>query len=278
LKDIEFQEGEFTVRTLREEELKSSYRFKHKVFAEQLKWAPVSPDGEDMDLYDLWGKTVGVLGYDGTLLEMARLLPASGQFMLEKDFSALLPPEYRIRKTSDTAEITRLAVDPDIRDAKLSTTIMLSVLKGIYQWAVENELRYYYLEVEHRFLRVLRMLGFPCEPIGPVVQLPPAGASAVAALYDMVKFDEGNGQKRPDFLRWISTIQMADGRVISGRTSAFSNVGQVDSADPGFAEVVNAQMPETAVPAQGRRVVGGASVLHHVGQAVLNGSGDGLGS
>ncbi|MBH0199667.1 MAG: GNAT family N-acetyltransferase [Nitrospira sp.] len=247
LKDVEFREGEFTVRTLREEELKSSYRFRHKVFAEQLKWVPASPDGEEMDLYDLWGKTVGVLGYDGTLLGMARLLPASGQFMLEKDFGALLPPEYRIRKTSDTAEITRLAVAPDIRDAKLSTTIMLAVLKGIYQWAVENEIRYYYLEVEHRFLRALRILGFPCEPIGPVVKLPPAGASAVAALYDMVKFDKGNGRKRPEFVQWISTIQMGDGRVISGRTSAFSNVGQVDPVHPGFAAVGDAQMPPTAV-------------------------------
>ena len=249
LKDIEFREGEFTVRTLREEELRSSYRFRHKVFAEQLKWVPASPDGEEVDLYDLWGKTVGVLGYDGTLLGMARLLPASGQFMLEKDFGALLPPGYRIRKSSDTAEITRLAVDPDICDAKLSTTVMLSVLKGIYQWAVENELRYYYLEVEHRFLRALRMLGFPCEPIGPVVQLPPAGASAVAALYDMVKFDEGNGLKRPDFLRWISTIQTVDGKVVSGRTSVFSNVGQLDPVAHGFAAVGDAKMPPTAVPA-----------------------------
>jgi N-acyl-L-homoserine lactone synthetase len=247
LKDVEFREGEFTVRTLREEELKSSYRFRHKVFADQLKWVPASPDGEEMDLYDLWGKTVGVIGYDGTLLGMARLLPASGQFMLEKDFGALLPQEYRIRKAPDTAEITRLAVDPDIRDGKLSTTIMLAVLKGIYQWAVENEIRYYYLEVEHRFLRALRILGFPCEPIGPVVKLPPAGASAVAALYDMVGFDEGNRQKRPDFLRWISTIKTLDGRTVSGRTSVFSGVGLRDPVALGSESRGQEQMAQRPV-------------------------------
>jgi acyl homoserine lactone synthase len=164
---------------------------------------------------------------------MARLLPSSGMFMLEKDFGALLPDGYRIRKAPDTAEITRLAVDPDIRDAKLSTRVMLSVLKGIYQWAVENEIRYYYLEVEHRFLRALRILGFPCEAIGPVVKLPPAGASAVAALYDMVRFDEGNMQKRPDFLRWISTIETIDGRIIPGRTSVFTSAGRLDPVSPG---------------------------------------------
>jgi acyl homoserine lactone synthase len=149
--------------------------------------------------------------------------------MLEKDFMALLPSEHTIRKAPDTAEITRLAVDPDIRDAKLSTRTMLAVLKGVYQWAVENEIRYYYLEVEHRFLRALRMLGFPCEPIGPVVKLPPAGASAVAALYDMEHFDERNAKQRPEFLQWISTITTVDGAVISGRNANFSAVDRLDS-------------------------------------------------
>jgi hypothetical protein len=108
---------------------------------------------------------------------------------------------------------------------------MLAVLKGVYQWAVENEIRYYYLEVEHRFLRALRMLGFPCEPIGPVVKLPPAGASAVAALYDMEHFDERNAKQRPEFLQWISTITTVDGIVISGRNANFSAVNRLDSMD-----------------------------------------------
>jgi len=175
-----------------------------------------------MDMYDLWGVTIGVLDHDGTLLGMARLLPSSGKFMLENEFGALLPGDYTIRKEQDTAEITRLAVNPDIQDAKLSTQVMLGTLKGIYQWAVENEIRYYYLEVEHRFLRALRMLGFPCEPIGPVVKLPPAGAGAVAALYDMARFDNENMEKRPGFLEWISTIKTTTGQTITGRTLSVS--------------------------------------------------------
>ncbi|MBH0182101.1 MAG: GNAT family N-acetyltransferase [Nitrospira sp.] len=231
VKHIEFQEGELLVATLHGAQLKQSYRFRHKVFAEALHWVPVSPDREEIDIYDLWGSTVGAFHSDGTLLGMARLLPSSGQFMLEKDFMALLPSAYAIRKAPDTAEITRLAVDPDIRDAKLSTQTMLAVLKGVYQWAVANEIRYYYLEVEHRFLRALRMLGFPCEPIGPVVKLPPAGASAVAALYDMEQFDERNATQRPDFLQWISTITTVDGAVLSGRNATFNAVNRLDSVE-----------------------------------------------
>jgi acyl homoserine lactone synthase len=222
-KEIAFYEGEFLVKTLKDEsDLQQAYRLRHRVFAETLGWVPPTEDGKEMDMYDLWGVTVGLFGYDGTLLGMARLLPPSGKFMLENEFGALLHKGYAIRKGPDTAEITRLAINPDIRDAKLSTRIMRGVLKGIYQWAVENKIRYYYLEVEHRFLRALRMLGFPCEPVGPVVKLPPAEAGAVAAIYDMVRFDEENMEKRPDFLEWISTLTTSAGTVVTGRTSTFS--------------------------------------------------------
>jgi N-acyl-L-homoserine lactone synthetase len=222
-KEIAFYEGEFLVKTLKDEpDLQQAYRLRHRVFAETLQWVPPTEDGKEMDMYDLWGVTVGLFGYDGALLGMARLLPPSGKFMLEHEFGALLHQGYAIRKTPDTAEITRLCVNPDIRDAKLSSRIMLGVLKGIYQWAVENEIRYYYLEVEHRFLRALRMLGFPCEPVGPVVKLPPAEVGAVAAIYDMVRFDEENGQRRPEFLEWISTLTTPAGTAVTGRTSTFS--------------------------------------------------------
>lgn len=230
VREIAFREEGFVVKTLRGEELRKSYRLRHTVFAESLKWVPASADGEEVDMYDLWGSTVGLLDQDGTLLGMARLIPSSGRFMLENEFGALLPRNYNIRKERDTAEITRLAVNPAIRDPKLSTRIMLTVLKGIYQWAVENEVRYYYLEVEQRFLRALRMFGFPCEPVGPAVQLPPAGATAVAAVYDMWRFDERNGEKRPDFLQWISTIETMDGVVMSGRNSALIMAERLDAA------------------------------------------------
>jgi acyl homoserine lactone synthase len=143
--------------------------------------------------------------------------------MLEKEFGALLPDGYQVRKNSDTAEITRLAVDPEIRDRGLSSKMMLALLKGVYQWAVENDIRYYYLEVEHRFFRTLRALGFPCEMIGEPVVLPPAGASSVAALYDMVRFDEENAIKKPQLLNWMSSIETLQGEMIVGRTSAYSN-------------------------------------------------------
>ena len=231
--DVEFSENGFIVKTLHGEQLAQSYRLRHKVFAESLKWVPETDDRQEMDLYDLWGTTVGLVRDDGTVVGAARLLPSSGQFMLENEFGALLPAGYQIRKTSDTAEITRLAVDPEIRDRGLSAKMMLVLLKGVYQWAVANDIRYYYLEVEHRFFRTLRALGFPCQMIGTPVVLPPAGASSVAALYDMVRFDEENAVKNPQLLNWISSIETLQGEMIVGRTSTYTNcerLGLVDVA------------------------------------------------
>lgn len=220
---VKFFEGNFLIKTVEtREEMIQAYQLRHRVFAEQLRWVPETEDGQEMDMYDLWGVTVGLFDQRETLLGMARLLPSAGKFMLENEFGALLPQGYTIRKERDTAEITRLAVNPAIQDKKLSTQVLLGVLKGIYQWAVENEVRYYYLEVEHRFLRALRMLGFPCEPIGPVVKLPPAEVGAVAALYDMVRFDSENLEKRPGFLEWMSTITTSAGEIVPERTSSFS--------------------------------------------------------
>jgi acyl homoserine lactone synthase len=223
VKDVEFSENGFIVKTLHGEQLAQSYRLRHKVFAESLKWVPETEDRQEIDLYDLWATTVGLVRDDGAVVGVARLLPSSSQFMLEKEFGALLPSGYQIRKGPDTAEITRLAVDPEIRDRGLSSRMMLALLKGVYQWAVENDIRYYYLEVEHRFFRALRALGFPCEMIGEPVVLPPAGASSVAALYDMVRFDEENAIKKPQFLNWISSIETLQGEVIVGRTSSYAN-------------------------------------------------------
>lgn len=230
-KDVEFRENGFIVRTLHGEELAQSYRLRHKVFAESLKWVPETEDRQEIDLYDLWGVSVGLIRNDGAVVGVARLLPSSGQFMLEKEFGALLPDDYQVRKDSDTAEITRLAVDPDIRDRGLTSKMMLALLKGVYQWAVENDIRYYYLEVEHRFFRTLRALGFPCEMVGTPVMLPPAGASSVAALYDMVRFDEENAIKKPQFLNWMSSIETLQGEMIVGRTSAYSNCERLTVVD-----------------------------------------------
>lgn len=222
---IEFYEGDLVVKTLStSEELAKAYRLRHKVFAETLRWVPPTEDGQEMDMYDLWGTSIGLVRHDETLLGLARLLPASGEFMLERDLRMLLPQGHVLRKEQDTAEITRMALDPAIRDKSLSGRLMLTLIKGIYQWALVHDVRYFYLEVEHRFFRVLHALGIPCDSLGPPVALPPAGALSIAATMDIMKCEKVLAQKRPQLMEWMATTVTAEGTVVKGCTSQCSEV------------------------------------------------------
>lgn len=214
---VEFYEGDLVVKTLStRDELAKAYRLRHKVFAETLRWVSPTDDGQEMDMYDLWGTSIGLVRHDEQLLGLARLLPASGEFMLERDLRVLLPQGHVLRKERDTAEITRLALDPAIRDKGLSARLMLTLIKGIYQWALVHDVRYFYLEVEHRFLHVLHALGIPCDPLGLPVALPPAGALSVAATMDIVKCEKVLTQKRPQLMEWMATMVTAEGKVVQG--------------------------------------------------------------
>ncbi len=226
-RQIAFFEGEFLVKELEsEEELRQAYRLRHKVFAETLRWVPTTDDGQEMDMYDLWGTLIGLVGNDGKVLGLARLLPSSGQFMLEQDLCMLLPPGHVVRKERDTAEITRLALDPAITDKGLSSRLLLSLIKGIYQWALVHDVRYFYLEVEHRFFRVLQAIGIPCDPLGPPVALPPAGAVSVAATMDIINCEQVLARKRPQLMEWMATMITTEGEVLTGCTSHQAETGR----------------------------------------------------
>ena len=217
---VEFYEGEFLVKTLEEKnELTQAYRLRHKVFAEVLRWVPPTDDGQEMDMYDLWGSSIGLFDRRGKLHGLARLLSASGPFMLEQDLRMLLPPDHVVRKSRDTAEITRLAIDPDIKDKGLSARLMLTLIKGIYHWAMVHGIRYFYLEVDHRFFRVLHAIGIASNPLGPPVPLPPAGALSIAAMMDIVQCEEVLGRKRPAVMEWMSAVTMPQGDIVR-RTTA----------------------------------------------------------
>jgi acyl homoserine lactone synthase len=204
---IAFQEDTFTVRTLAgDRDLRASYALRHQVFAQRLHWVEPSPDGIEVDAYDAFATSVGLFDEEETLVGVFRMVRSSYPFMLEKEFRACLPDGCDIRKADDTAEITRLALDPTLTDKGLSSRLLLVLIKGVYQWARQNEVRYMYMVVEKRFLRVLRGIGLSCEAISPAVSLPPAGAQSVAAILDWQRFAESAQVNRPLFFLWMNGL------------------------------------------------------------------------
>lgn len=218
--EIGFCESDMVVKTLSSpDEMEQAYRLRHEVFAQTLKWVPPTNDGLEMDMYDLWGASIGLVGQDGHLLGLARLLPSSGPFMLEQDLRLLLPEGHIVRKERDTAEITRLAIDPTITDKGLSSRLLLSLIKGIYQWALAHGIRYLYLEVDHRFFRVLQAMDIPCALLGPPVVIPPAGTVSVAATMDIINCEQVLARRRPKLMEWLATMTTLQGEVLTGCTS-----------------------------------------------------------
>lgn len=203
---IAFYEGEFLVKTLEtREEMTQAYQLRHRVFAERLKWVPERADRLEFDLYDTWSTSIGVFADEGRLLGLVRMTHAPVPFMLESEFSACLVGSHPVRKETDTAEITRLAVDPAIADRGLSARLMKTIFKGMYQWCLLHNVRYTYMVVEHRLLRVVQRMGWPCQAIGEPVALPPAEVLSIGGLLDLDEFRCQASASRPAMLDWLTT-------------------------------------------------------------------------
>jgi len=202
-----FREDGLLVKTLcDEEELKASYRLRHKVFAERLQWVATSQDSIEIDSYDAFATSVGLFDSNHHLRGVFRMITPPYPFMLESDFKRCLLPPCEIRKERDTAEITRLTIDPSLTERGLSIRLMQVLFKGVYQWSMQNQIRFLYMVVEKRFLRVLRGMGFTCEPVSPAVSLPPAGALSIAAILDWKKYQDTCSEKQRSFFHWIDTM------------------------------------------------------------------------
>ncbi|MDP1946543.1 MAG: GNAT family N-acetyltransferase [Nitrospirota bacterium] len=190
-----------------EKEFRQAYRLRHRVFAEKLRWVPEREDRLESDIYDAWSTAIGIFSSQNELLGMVRMTPAPFPFMLESEFSGCLVGSHHVRKELDTAEITRLAVDPTIADRGLSAKLMRTIFKGMYHWTLANNIRYTYLVVESRLLRVVQRIGWPCHAIGAPVALPPAHVLSVGALLDLDEFRANAASRKPEMLAWLHSTE-----------------------------------------------------------------------
>lgn len=221
---VEFLEGELLVKTIEtKEELAQAYHLRHRVFAERLKWVPERADKLEADVYDAWSTSIGVFVNETQLLGLVRMTHAPLPFMLESEFSACLVGSHRVRKETDTAEITRLAVDPAIADRGLSARLMKTLFKGMYQWCLLHDVRYTYMVVEHRLLRVVQRMGWPCRAIGKPVALPPAEVLSIGGLLDLNEFRLQASIGRPAMLDWLTTTSVISQEQIQSSTEREEN-------------------------------------------------------
>jgi len=209
---LSFYEGEFIVKTIRDEmEKRQAYYLRYEIFSQRLKWTKGNQEMMERDEYDESAIFLGVFKKQERLVAYLRLLLPDKPFMLEKVFSMLVGTDHVIRHLDDTAEVSRLCVASGAKHDIIHcgfgvNSITLLLYKGVYHCCLSNAIRYIYLVVEPKLLRLLKIKGYPCRSIGPS-KIMPDGVSAVAAMMDWREFETLSAVRNPKMLEWFIQYQ-----------------------------------------------------------------------
>lgn len=205
--ELIFQEGDYLIKTLStHEEMEAAFRLRHEVFADELKWVPVSQDGMEKDGYDFFAHPIGIFDGENKLIGYVRLIPAPQPFMIEKEFACLLPPGKVFKKLSSMAESTRICIQKEYRTTLLDSSLTLGHLlyKAIYQWCLGEDLRFFVTIVEKRYHRFLKYF-FPFEPLGDFLPLG-SGVMSGIVLLDFRKMEAVLKETKPEFFQWMTNL------------------------------------------------------------------------
>jgi N-acyl-L-homoserine lactone synthetase len=205
--ELIFQEGDLLVKTLTtHEEAEEALRLRHDVFREELRWVPPSADGLDRDEYDSYAQGIGIFNATGELVGHVRLILAPETFMIEKDFSMLLPDDGSFRKSPGMAESTRICIRKDERsDRHMSMTLAHLLYKAMYHWSRLNDIKTLITIVEKRYYLLLKRSRFPFNTVGDFQLLGEGVMSGIISM-DWRRVDAELRVERPDFYGWLVNL------------------------------------------------------------------------
>jgi len=193
-------EGNFTARILKNDDIKKAYKFRYKIFCEELNWLPLNKDKEEFDDYDRFSIHFGIFFKNDELAGYGRFILPKINFMLEKEFKDLLD-NHTIRKKRDTVEVSRVAIDKTLRGKSFNLIILL-LYKFMYRWSLKNGIRYWYMVIEPNYLKSLQSL-FPCKQIGRVKFYQP-NSTTTAALLDLREAEDFLFRKNRKLYEWFT--------------------------------------------------------------------------
>ena len=185
------------------------WRLRHDVFAGELKWVPEDPNGVEVDSYDSFSETIGVLGPGMEPVGSLRMIKAPRPFMIDKEFACLMPEGASIERTPEVAEITRLCVKKEFRSSNCEPNITFLLYKGLYHWNLMNGVRYSAMVVDNRCYRILRLACLPVEAVGSFITMPD-GVKAAVCMLDWRRFETEASIKRPEYYEWMTGRSLKD--------------------------------------------------------------------
>lgn len=196
------------------EEKSLAYRLRFNVMCRDLRWLPLQdyPSGEEQDEYDAkQGITFLALDFLGNCAGTSRLIiPGEIPFPIKKHFEIrqkdLLDGYYG--KMDYCVEVSRFIV-PDHQFLK-NHEITLKLCRTMIMKSIEMGVTHMLMSVDHRFFRLLKMLGFCLTEIGkpkfymgsrtipgvlPLANLLPALRNKKPSLYRYLTVDEEAGEE-----------------------------------------------------------------------------------
>ncbi len=208
---INYCESSLTVKTLEtSNERIKAYKLRYESFVEELGWIEPFTNRLEMDQYDDERMIpLGVMDPKGNVIAHLRITLPNFPFMMEHERMAKI--NQPIEKNGDTVEISRVCTHSSTRKMLIETScgkinISLILYKGLYQWSKENGINVMYMVVEKKLYRLLKLMGFPCLPIGDITQMPD-GAITVAIRITWDEFDRININSRPGLYKWFNTVE-----------------------------------------------------------------------
>lgn len=122
--------------------LNDIYKLRHDVFVKKLKWVDVEHHEHEIDQYDKVAVQFAVV-INHKVVGTLRAISGDNKFMLDEEFKHLVL-DIPIKKNS-SIEVSRLAIDPEIKDKKLKRKVAVLLYELARRWAKNQNVRYIYL-------------------------------------------------------------------------------------------------------------------------------------
>src|SRR4030042_624748 len=194
---IEVKDGELLGRALdprNKEEMKRAREFRHGIFLDELGWSLPESSAQEVDEYDRSSVHFGAFSEAGELIGYCRLILPEGGFMIEREFTDLVYPNYHIRKERDTVEISHFAIPKGIRSKIEGFKVVELLLRCVYQLARSHNIRYIYGVCASEHLVFVQAAFSCCKAIGPGYEYQ-HGVSSSALIVDLDKLDVAKVQE-----------------------------------------------------------------------------------
>lgn len=164
------------------------YKLRYETFSERLNWDIETKDGLERDSFDdLEPHHIAVENESG-VAGCWRALPTTGSYMLKDVFPCLLQGEEAPQQ-DDVWEISRFAVKKGSSSAAKGymSAVTIEMVKSFYEFAQQNNAKYYVAVTTVACERMLRQLGVNCWRMGEGKSLQ-IGIERSVALW--IKVDE----------------------------------------------------------------------------------------